>query len=102
MVCLIFRAKAKPGKEDEAVKKMTWMAETVQAQEPGTVAYVLHRLQEDPSTLVFYEMYKDDAAFQAHGGTAHMGEMRSAFADLFDTTAVKLERLEHVAGFVRG
>jgi len=102
MVTLVFRAKMKPGKEDEAVKAMTKMAETVQAQEPGALAYVLHRLQEDPSTIVLYEQYADDAAFQSHTGTTHMGEIRSAFADLFDTTQVKVERLEHVAGFTRG
>jgi quinol monooxygenase YgiN len=78
------------------------MAEAVQAQEPGALAYVLHRLQEDPSTIVFYELCADDAAFQGHMGTTHMSEMRAAFGDLFDTTQVKLERLEHVAGFTRG
>jgi len=31
-----------------------------------------------------------------------MGEMRAAFGGLFDTTTVKLERLDEVAGFMRG
>jgi hypothetical protein len=35
-------------------------------------------------------------------GTSHMGDLRTAFPDLFDTTRVKVERLEHLAGFTRG
>lgn len=72
MVCVIFRAKVKAGKEDEAVKVMTNMAETVQAQEPGALAYVLHRSQEDASTIVLYEQYAGHAAFQGNMGTAHV------------------------------
>ena len=102
MVIVIFRAKMQSGKEEEALGRVRSMVEAVQAHEPGTLAYICHRSKDDPSELVFYEAYADDAAFQSHTGTTHMGEMRSAFADLFDTTQVKVERLEHVAGFSRG
>ena len=34
--------------------------------------------------------------------TPHMGELRAAFGELFDTSQVKLERLDEVAGFMRG
>jgi quinol monooxygenase YgiN len=102
MVNVIFRAKMKPGKEDEAIAKMRSMAESVQANEPGALIYAFHRPQDDPSFLVFWECYADDDAFKAHAGTPHMADMRGAFADLFDTSTVKLERLERVAGFVRG
>jgi quinol monooxygenase YgiN len=101
MIALIFRAKMKPGKEDEAVKKMTAMVEAVKANEPGVLLYAFHRPQQDPSELVFFETYRDDEAFKAHGTTPHMGEMRAAFAEIFDTSAVKLERMDRVAGFSR-
>ena len=101
MVTVIFRAKMKPGKEDEALAKMRGMVEKVQASEPGALVYAFHRLQDDPSELVFWEAYADDAAFKAHAGTAHINEMRGFFAELFDTASVKLERMERVAGFVR-
>jgi quinol monooxygenase YgiN len=101
MVSVIFRAKAKQGKEDEAAQRFTQMVEAVQANEPDVLAYVLHRAQEDPSEIVFYELYTDDAAFQAHMGTPHMNAMRAAFGELCDTTQVKVERLQHVAGFTR-
>ena len=102
MVNVIFRARMKPGKEDEALAKMSAMALSVQANEPGALVYAFHRPQDDPSELVFWESYADDDAFKTHAGTAHMSDMRAAFADLFDTSTVKLERLERVAGFVRG
>ena len=101
MVSVIFRAKMKVGKEDEALAKMRGMAEQVQANEPGALVYTFHRLQDDPSEIVFWEAYADDDAFKAHMGTPHMSEMRTFFPELFDPTTVKLERLERVAGFVR-
>jgi quinol monooxygenase YgiN len=101
MITLIFRAKMKAGKEDEALAKMRGMVEQVLANEPGALVYAFHRLQDDSSELVFWEAYADDEAFKAHMGTAHMGEMRTFFPELFDPTTVKLERLERVAGFVR-
>jgi quinol monooxygenase YgiN len=91
----------KPGKEEEAVKQMADMVAAVKANEPGALVYAFHRLQDDPSELVFWELYADDDAFKTHMGTPHMAVMRSSFADLFDPTTVKLERLERVAGFAR-
>ncbi len=101
MVSVIFRAKMKAGKEDEALAKMSSMVESVQESEPGALVYAFHRLQDDPSEIVFWEAYADADAFKAHMGTAHMNEMRGFFPELFDATTVKLERLERVAGFVR-
>ena len=101
MVSVIFRAKMKPGKEDEAIKAMSEMAAAVEANEAGAIVYALHRVQEDPSELVFWELYSDDDAFKAHMATGHMGAMRGSFGELFDTTSVKLERLDRVAGFSR-
>ena len=101
MVSVIFRAKIKPGKEDEALERLQKMVDAVQANEPGALVYAFHRLQDDPSEVVFWESYADDAAFGSHMGTPHMNELRGAFAELFDTSTVKLERLERVAGFMR-
>jgi len=101
MVTLIFRAKMQAGKEDEAWERLKKMAEAVRAQEPGALAYLFHRAQEDPSQLVLFEVYADDAALQAHTQTPHMAGLRSVFGELFDLTQMKVERLERVAGFVR-
>ena len=99
MVTIIARFKMQAGKEDEALERLTKMVSAVQAQEQGALAYICHRSQDDPSEIVFFEVYAD--ALQAHGQTSHMGEFRGAFARLFDASQVKIERLERVAGFVR-
>lgn len=101
MVSVIFRARMKPGKEDEAIKAMSDMAAAVKANEPGALIYAFHRVKDDPSELVFWELYADDDAFKTHTSTEHMGVMRGSFVELFDPTTVKLERLDHVAGFSR-
>ena len=40
-------------------------------QEPGCVAYIPHSVETDPTTVVIYEQYRNDAALEAHRGTEH-------------------------------
>lgn len=50
-------------------------AETVAcigAGEPGTLVYLTHTERESPGVRVFYELYRDEAAFQAHEETEHV------------------------------
>ena len=101
MVTIIFRMKTKEGKEEQTLDRLRKMAEAVEAQEPGALAYLFHRSQEDPSELVLFEIYMDDAALQSHMRTAHMSELRGSLSDLVDTSQMKAERLDRVAGFAR-
>ena len=101
MNTIIARIKIKDGKEDEALAALKKMAEGVEANEPGTLAYVIHRSIDDPSEIVFFELYKDDDASKAHSQGDSMKAFQSGFADLFDVSQVKIERLDRVAGVVR-
>ena len=101
MVTIIFRMKIKEGKDEQALESLRQMVDSVQAQEPGALAYIFHRSQQDPSELVLFEVYADDDAFQAHMQTPHMGELRASLPELFDTSQMKAERLDRVAGFAR-
>jgi quinol monooxygenase YgiN len=40
-------------------------------QEPGCVSYIPHRVEGDPDTVLIYEQYRDAAAIEAHGQSAH-------------------------------
>ncbi len=40
-------------------------------QEPGCVSYIPHWVEGDPTTVVIYEQYKDDASLDAHRATSH-------------------------------
>lgn len=102
MVSLIFRMKIKDGKETEALAEMEKMASAVEANEPGVLAYVFHRLRDDPMQLVLFESYVDDDAFQAHMKTPHMAAFQASVRDAFDTSEIQVTRLERVAGVVRG
>jgi quinol monooxygenase YgiN len=45
--------------------------EGIKAREPGTVIYACHRVDGQPLQRVFYELYRDKAAFDAHEAAPH-------------------------------
>ena len=101
MNTVIARIKIKEGKKDEAVAALEKMAAGVSEKEPGTLAYVIHRSVDDPSEVVFFEVYSDDEASKSHTTGEPMKAFQSGFADIFDVSQVKIERLERIGGIVR-
>ncbi len=83
-ITVIAKLKAKAGSEAQVEAAFRDMIGKVRANEPGTVAYVLHKAAQDPTTFVFYEVYQDQAAFDAHGKTPHMAEMGGKLRGLLD------------------
>jgi quinol monooxygenase YgiN len=71
-ITVIAKIKAKAGSEGELESAFKEMIGKVRANEPGTLTYALHRSVQDPTVFVFYEVYQDQAAFDAHGKTEHM------------------------------
>jgi quinol monooxygenase YgiN len=50
------------------------VAETVEgikANEPGTIVYASHTVEGQPLQRVFYELYRDKTAFEAHEASPH-------------------------------
>jgi quinol monooxygenase YgiN len=45
--------------------------EAIKAHEPGTLVYASHLVDGQPLQRIFYELYRDEAAFKAHGETPH-------------------------------
>ncbi|MGW7757346.1 putative quinol monooxygenase [Streptomyces violaceusniger] len=43
----------------------------VRVHEPGTLAYIVHTVPDEPMTRVFYELYEDEAAFDRHQEQPH-------------------------------
>ena len=43
----------------------------IAAQEPGTLSYVVHAVDDAPLSRIFYEVYTDRAAHQAHEAQPH-------------------------------
>jgi len=46
-------------------------AEGIRNSEPGTLVYAAHLVEGQPLQRIFYELYRDKAAFEAHGAAAH-------------------------------
>jgi quinol monooxygenase YgiN len=82
-VTIVAKIKAKQGSEQQLEQAFRAMISKVRG-EPGTETYVLHRSVQDPTTFVFYEVYKDQAAFEAHGKTPHMAELGNALRGNID------------------
>jgi quinol monooxygenase YgiN len=45
--------------------------EAIEANEPGTLVYASHRVEGQPLQRIFYELYQDRTAFEAHEAAPH-------------------------------
>lgn len=64
-VVLIATLKAKQGQEAALRAQLTGMVPSV-LQEPGCVTYTLHEASDAPGTFMFYEVWANQAALDAH------------------------------------
>jgi quinol monooxygenase YgiN len=99
MICVVATLKAQEGKQDELKAVLTEMIQSVKENEAGkALVYSLHVKDSDPTAFVFYEMYSDQAAFDAHGQTDHMKKMGGSLRGLLDgrPEIIKLTRLASV------
>jgi quinol monooxygenase YgiN len=68
--------------------------ESIRTMEPGTLVYATHACSDDPRQRIFYELYRDRAAFEAHEQYAHV---RTFLADRLahvESVEVQFRRLE--------
>ncbi|MEW2314284.1 putative quinol monooxygenase [Streptomyces bauhiniae] len=66
--------------------------EGIRAHEPGTLAYVVHTVADDPNTRLFYELYADREAFDEHERqehTRHFLSERERYVTEVDVTFVQ-------------
>lgn len=56
--------------------------------EPGTLVYVVHVPENEPLVRVFYELYEDHGAFQAHEAQDHTKRMLSEREQYLTSTEV--------------
>jgi quinol monooxygenase YgiN len=67
MLSVMATLKVKEEKIEEALAFFKESAAEVLANEPGTLAYVLHQRRDDPLTVLVYEKYESNEAFALHG-----------------------------------
>jgi quinol monooxygenase YgiN len=71
----------KPGKE-EALKAVILENIPKVRQEKGNLRYDLHTLKSAGTKFMFYEIWADKAAFEAHAKAPHMLAFRDKTGDL--------------------
>ncbi len=101
MFTVLATLKVQKGKEEEAEELLRQLASQVEAQEPHTLTYLFHRLQNDPNTIIVFEVYKDEGAFEAHRRGPTLRQVGSQLASLLEPGGVEIQVLERFAGFQR-
>jgi quinol monooxygenase YgiN len=75
-VAVIATLRAALNRDDELAALLIKQAKAVRGAEPGCLVYRVHRSTSDPCLFVFYEVYADEPAFEAHRASAHLAEYR--------------------------
>lgn len=85
---LVVRFTVTAGKESAFDAAASAILDAVRSHEPGTLVYACHTVEDDPRARVFYELYADRAAFDAHEQQAHTKQFLADRAPLLDRTDV--------------
>ena len=74
MIAIVATLKIQDGKNAEFEAASREHMANVKANEPGNLAYHFVKSRSDPNTYKVLELYKDEAALQAHRDAAHQRE----------------------------
>lgn len=84
------------GCEQRVAELLTELTELVRA-EPGNIAFVAFTLESHPSRFFVFEVYANDAAFDAHIKSAHSVMFNTQLAPLIEGTSSELTWLRPLA-----
>jgi quinol monooxygenase YgiN len=83
MIALWVKVKVKPEGRDRFLKAIEVDALGSENDEPGCMRFNVLQDQQDANTYYFYEVYRDEAALEAHRAAPHYAVWRAA-ADTLD------------------
>ena len=69
---LVVRFTLRPGAEADFDRLAAETLEHIRAVEPGTLVYLSHAVEDQPQQRIFYELYRDRAAFDTHEEQPHV------------------------------
>lgn len=95
MHAIFVTVKVKPDQRERFLEAIEEDATSSVRDEPGCLDFQVLQDRDDPDTYYFYEVYRDEEAFKAHGRTPHFERWRAASEEVLDgpTTRVPLTRL---------
>jgi|ERR1700722_8771090 quinol monooxygenase YgiN len=70
--------------------------EKIREYEPGTLDYTVHRVDGKPLERIFYELYRDRGAFDAHEAQEYVKEFLEARNEFI--TSFEVDFLDPVVG----
>jgi quinol monooxygenase YgiN len=76
VLTVVAKIRAAQGKGDALAALLEAQVAAVRAAEPGCLVYRPHRSTSDPHLFLFYEQYRDEAAFEAHRKAPHLAAYR--------------------------
>jgi autoinducer 2-degrading protein len=83
MIALWVKVRVKPEGRERFLKAIEVDALGSEGDEPGCMRFNVLHDQQDPNVYYFYEVYRDEAAIEAHRAAAHYAVWRAA-ADTLD------------------
>ncbi|MDR0508106.1 MAG: antibiotic biosynthesis monooxygenase [Dysgonamonadaceae bacterium] len=78
---VVARLMVKEGQEKAFINVASSLVEATR-QEEGNLFYSLYQSPINPVEFIFYEEYKDDAAFKVHASSAHFAAFQEGVKDL--------------------
>jgi len=73
---LFIKTRVKPGCAKEFLAAIKVNAAASVTSEPGCLVFDVSQDRVDPELIYLYEIYRDDAAYEAHTQTAHFRDSR--------------------------
>lgn len=89
MLVLQVAFKIKAERVDDFLKEIAANAASAVRDEPGCMRFDVLQDSEDPSRIYLYEVYKDDAALDAHRQAPHYLRWRDAVQEWHAEPAVR-------------
>ena len=74
MIGVVATLKVQDGKQGEFEAVFNDLSKQVRANEPGNIVYQLTKSRTDPTVYKVLELYKDEDALKAHGGTDYFNQ----------------------------
>jgi len=81
MIVVAAMLKVAEGKGDEVEREFQKLVPKV-LNDPGAIAYAVHRSVDDPAKFFVYEKYEDEDALKVHSSTPHFQEFSRAIASM--------------------
>ena len=91
---LVVRFTVRAGSEQAFDRLTEEIASSIRERESDTLIYACHMVQENPQQRIFYELYRNRAAFERHQAYEHVRRFLAQRTDLVESTEVDFLTLQ--------